>query len=69
MVRGLVRTTLRIDNNLKTRIEQLAIKNNFSFNAMITYLIEIGYQTYMKRFDKYYEEQNKILESEVNSNE
>lgn len=69
MVKGLVRTTLRIDNNLKTRIEQLAIKNNLSFNAMITYLIEIGYQTYMKRFDKYYEEQNKILESEINGNE
>ena len=69
MVRGLVRTTLRIDNNLKTRIELLAIKNNFSFNKMIIYLIEIGYSSYIKKFDKYYEEQNKILQQEVNNNE
>ena len=26
LIKGLVRTTLRIDNNLKTRIELLAIK-------------------------------------------
>ena len=69
MVRGLVRTTLRIDNNLKTRIELLAIKNNFSFNKMMIYLIEIGYSSYIKKFDKYYEEQNKILQHEVNNNE
>lgn len=69
MVRGLVRTTLRIDNNLKTRIELLAIKNNFSFNKMMIYLIEIGYSSYIKKFDKYYEEQNKILQQEVNNNE
>ena len=29
------RTTLRIDNNLKTRISLLAIKNNFSMNKML----------------------------------
>lgn len=69
MIKGLVRTTLRIDNNLKTRIELLAIKNNFSFNKMITYLIELGYNSYIEKFDKYYEEQNKILESEVSNNE
>ena len=27
MIKGLVRTTIRIDNNLKTRIELLAVKN------------------------------------------
>ena len=64
MVKGLVRTTLRIDNNLKTRIELLAIKNNLSFNKMLTYLIELGYNSYMEKFDKYYEIQNKKIESE-----
>lgn len=64
MVKGLVRTTLRIDNNLKTRIELLAIKNNLSFNKMLTYLIELGYNSYMEKFDKYYEMQNKKIERE-----
>ena len=64
MVKGLVRTTLRIDNNLKTRIELLAIKNNLSFNKMLTYLIELGYNSYMEIFDKYYEIQNKKIERE-----
>lgn len=69
MIKSLIRTTLRIDNNLKTRIELLAKKNNFSFNNMINYLIELGYNSYIEKFDKYYEEQNKILESEVSNNE
>lgn len=64
MVKGLVRTTLRIDNNLKTRIELLAIKNNLSFNKMLTYIIELGYNAYMEKFDKYYEKQNKNMERE-----
>lgn len=64
MVKGLVRTTLRIDNNLKTRIELLSIKNNLSFNKMLTYLIELGYNSYVEKFDKYYEMQNKKIERE-----
>ena len=59
MVKGLVRTTLRIDNNLKTRIELLSI-----FNKMLTYLIELGYNSYIEKFDKYYEMQNKKIERE-----
>lgn len=69
LIKGLVRTTLRIDNNLKTRIELLAIKNNLSFNKMLIYIIELGYGTYMRKFDTYYEEQNKKLKSESDSNE
>lgn len=61
MLRRNIRTTLRIDNNLKTRVELLAIKNNLSFNKMIIYIIEIGYQTYLEKFDKYYEEQDKKI--------
>ena len=64
MVKGLVRTTLRIDNNLKTRIELLSIKNNLSFNKMLTYLIELGYNSYIEKFDKSYEMQNKKIERE-----
>ena len=56
MIRGLIRTTLRIDNNL-------------SFNKMLTYIIELGYGTYMEKFDNYYEKQNKKLKSEVLDNE
>ena len=69
MIKGLVRTTLRIDNNLKTRIELLAIKNNLSFNKMLVYIIELGYNEYIKKFDKYYVEQNKRLEIEDNAYE
>lgn len=69
MIKGLVRTTLRIDNNLKTRIELLAIKNNLSFNKMLVYIVELGYNEYIKKFDKYYEEQNKKLEREDNAYE
>lgn len=69
MIKSLVRTTLRIDNNLKTRIELLAIKNNFSFNKMITYLIELGYNYYIEKFDKYYEEQNKKIKKDRDMNE
>ena len=69
MIKGLVRTTLRIDNNLKIRIELLAIKNNLSFNKMLVYIIELGYNEYIKKFDKYYEEQNKKLEREDNAYE
>lgn len=60
MIKGLVRTTLRIDNNLKTRIELLAIKNNFSFNKMVIYLIELGYNSYIKKFE------NNEMERDVN---
>lgn len=69
MIKGLIRTTLRIDNNLKTRIELLAIKNNLSFNKMLVYIIELGYNEYIRKFDKYYEEQNKKLGREDNAYE
>ena len=46
------RTTLRIDNNLKTRIRLLAIKNNFSLNKMFIYLLELGYRSDVERYEK-----------------
>lgn len=58
------RTTLRIDNNLKTRLQLLSVKNNLSFNEMTTYILELGYQSYIKKFDPYYENENKKLRKE-----
>ena len=52
MIKGLMRTTIRIDNNLKTR--------------MINYIIGWGYQTYKDKFDKNYEEQDKNIRKEGN---
>ena len=69
MKRGITRTTIRIDNNLKTRLELLSIKNNISFNKMIIYIIELGYERYIERFDKYYQEQDKLIKNEVDTNE
>lgn len=69
VVKKNIRTTLRIDNNLKTRIELLAIKNNISLNKMFIYIIELGYQTYLERFDKYYFNEDLKLKSEEERNE
>lgn len=49
------RTTLRMDDNLKTRIQLLAIKNNFSMNKMFIYLLKLEYRSYVERFEKNYE--------------
>lgn len=69
MVKKNIRTTLRIDNNLKTRIELLAMKNNISLNKMFICIIELGYQTYLERFDKYYFNEDLKLKSEEERNE
>lgn len=68
MIKRNIRTTLRIDNNLKTRIELLAIKNNISFNKMLNYIIELGYGLYLEKFDKYYEAQDRKIRKEVDDN-
>ena len=64
MSREIVKFSIRMNENLKTRIELLAKKNNLNFTKMLNYIVELGYQNYITRFDKYYEEQNKKLESE-----
>lgn len=65
MDRYVNRTTLRIDNNLKARIKLLAIENNLSFNKMITYIIELGYLSYIKKFENNVE-RSKISEENKN---
>ena len=58
------RTTLRLDDNVKTRSRLLSIKNNFSMNKMFIYLLELGYRSYIERYEKDYEfkmEGGKIL--------
>lgn len=37
---------------LKTIIQLLAIRNNFSMNKMFIYLLELGYKFYVERFEK-----------------
>ncbi len=69
MIKSLIRTTIRIDNNLKTRLQLLSIKNNISFNKMIIYLLELGYNTYIEKFDDYYKSENNKLQKEGNKNE
>ena len=69
MIKSLIRTTIRIDNNLKTRLQLLSIKNNISFNKMIIYLLELGYNTYIEKFDDYYKNENNKLQKEGNKNE
>jgi len=60
-----IRTTLRIDNNIKTRIELLAVKNNMSFNKMLNYIIYLGYEKYKEKFDEYYKNENKNIKKEL----
>ena len=53
-MRCMEKTTIRIDDNLKTRIRLLAIKNNCSMNEMIIYLLELGYNFYVESYEKEY---------------
>lgn len=64
-MRGIKKFSIRMDENLKIRIELLAKKNNLNFTKMLNYIIELGYQSYITRFDKYYEEQDKRNNREV----
>ena len=64
-MRGIRKFSIRMDENLKIRIELLAKKNNLNFKKMLNYIIELGYQSYITRFDKYYEEQDKKNNREV----
>ena len=52
MNRGIVKFSIRMDDNLKTRIELLAKKNNMNFTKMLNYIVELGYQTYISRFEE-----------------
>ena len=62
-MRGIRKFSIRMD--VKIRIELLAKKNNLNFTKMLNYIIELGYQSYITRFDKYYEEQDKKNNREV----
>ena len=63
------RTTVRLDNNLKTRLQLLAVKNNISFNKMVIYILELGYQQYIDRFDTFFMKENKKLKKEKEEDE
>ena len=57
-----IKLSVRIDENLKTRIQLLASKNNYTFTKMLNYILEIGYENYIRRFDSYYKELDKEKE-------
>lgn len=63
------KTTVRLDKNLKTRLQLLAVKNNISFNKMVIYILELGYQQYIDRFDTFFMKENKKLKKEKEEDE
>ena len=58
-----IKLSIRINENLKTRIELLAKKNNLTFTKMLDYIAELGYQNYVKRFEK---EEGELIKNEKN---
>ena len=62
------RTTIRMNSNLKNRIQFLAIKNLISFNKMVIILLELGYETFIKRYENNYKYENTKTKG-VNVNE
>ena len=46
-MRVIKKFSIRMDENLKIRIELLAKKNNLNFTKMLNYIIELGYQSYI----------------------
>lgn len=50
-----VRSTLRLNDKLDFKIKLIAKRNNMSENAMKEYLLELGIQTYLKKYDKLFD--------------
>lgn len=69
MKRENIKFSIRMNENLKIRVELLAKKNHISFTKMLDYLVELGYQSYLKRFDNYFNIENKKIEREVMKDE
>lgn len=63
MNRKIVKLSIRMNENLKTRIELLAKKNNLTFTRMLDYIAELGYQNYIKRFEI---DEGEMIENEKN---
>ena len=53
--------SIRMDENLKARVKLLAIKNGISFTKMLNFLVELGYQSYIKRFENNNENEVRFL--------
>ena len=52
MSRYNLKLSVRMSENLKTRVKLLAVKNGINFTKMLNFLIELGYQSYMERFER-----------------
>lgn len=53
MSRYNLKLSVRMSENLKTRVKLLAVKNDVTFTKMLNYLLELGYESYVERFEKY----------------
>lgn len=53
MSRYNLKLSVRMSENLKTRVKLLAVKNDVTFTKMLNYLLELGYESYIERFEKY----------------
>ena len=60
---------LRDDMWLAKMLNKYQNLSNISFNKMLNYIIELGYQYYMDRFDKYYEAESLKLKREEDVDE
>jgi len=53
-----VRSTLRLNDLLDFKIKLLAKRNNLSENSMKEYLLELGIETYLDKYDSYFQQEN-----------
>jgi len=65
-MKKIIRSTLRLNEQLDYNIKLLANKNRVSENKMKEYLLELGIQVYFQKFDDYFMSQNKMLLEEKN---
>ena len=52
-MKKIIRSTLRIEERLDFKIKLLAKRNRVSVNRMKEYLLELGLQTYLDKYDGY----------------
>jgi len=68
-MKKIIRSTLRIEERLDFKIKLLAKRNRVSVNRMKEYLLELGLQTYLDKYDGYLQvEDIKMKDGERNEN-
>ena len=59
-MKKIIRSTLRLDYNLDYKIKLIAKRNRMSENSMKEYLLELGIQRYLEKYDKIFDYDEKI---------